>query len=51
MNKASDRPAAAILRGTVTVGDSREDEFFKAVKPLIHGAKFVVAMDSGSSVQ
>ena len=49
MNRVADRPTAAIQRGIVTVSDSKEDDFFKAVKPLINGAKFVVAMDSGQS--
>ena len=51
MNKVSDRPIAAVPKGQVTVSDTKEDEFFKAVRPLINGAKFVVAMDSGTSVE
>ena len=51
MNKVSSRPAAALDKAVVTVSDAKTEEFFKSVRPLIHGAKFYIAMDSGSHVE
>ena len=51
MNKVSSRPPASLQKATVTVNDTKTEEFFKSVKPLIHGAKFYIAMDSGSHVE
>ena len=51
MNKVSSRPATSLQKGVVNVTDPKTEEFFKCVKPLIHGAKFYIAMDSGSHIE
>lgn len=51
MNKVSSRPVASLHKGVVSVNDTKTEEFFKSVKPLIHGAKFYIAMDSGSHIE
>ena len=51
MNRVSNRPVTSLQKGIVTINDEREEEFFKSVKPLLQGAKFVIAMDSGASVE
>ena len=51
MNKISNRPALSLTKATVNINDPKEYEFFKSVKPLINGAKFYIAMDSGKHVE
>jgi len=51
MNKVSGRPANSLQKATVVLNDSRTEEFFKIIRPLINGAKFYIAMDSGSHVE
>ena len=51
MNKVSNRPTISLQKGIATVNDERENEFFKSVKPLMQGATFLIAMDSGTCVE
>ena len=49
MNKVSKRPT--VQKGVVNLNDPKEEEFFKSVKPLVHGGRFFIAMDSGTHVE
>ena len=51
MNRVSSRPIASLYKGTINLNDPKEEEFFKSVRPLIQGAKFYIAMDSGTNIE
>ena len=51
MNKVSSRPVASLHKAILSISDGKTEEFFKSVRPLIHGAKFYIAMDGGSHVE
>ena len=51
MNRISGRPLTSLQKGLVSLSDNRAEEFFKSVRPLICGSKFLIVMDSGTSLE
>ena len=51
MNKALKRPQNDFRKGVAVVIDTKDEQFFNIVKPLIEGSSLHVEMSSGTLVQ